>query len=133
MERVTVRPVDREEAFEAHALAFPDDEWCGDCDLFWLARRGKELVGFLSLFVDERGVYISRVAVVQTEAGLGKRLVRFALRYGKRQGARYAYTYTLMKNYRSMCMLLRCGFRFVEPEKPGQYRGNDVHYFARAI
>lgn len=127
--------VDRDEAREAHALAFPHDAWPEDVEDFWLARSGKLVLGFLAVFVDERGLFISRVAVVKAEggAGLGQRMVRFALGYGRRCGYSNAYTYTLAKNYPSMCMLLKCGFRFVEPPKSGQYRGAGVHYFARQL
>lgn len=127
--------VDREEAREAHKLAFPDDKWCGDDHDFWLAKRGKEIVGFLAVYVDERGLYISRVAVIKAEqgSGLGSRLVRFGLRHGRNCGYSTAYTYTILRNYESMCMLLKCGFRFVEPPAPGRYHGDGVHYFARVI
>jgi GNAT superfamily N-acetyltransferase len=133
--KLIIAEADCDEAYEAHRLAFPDDKWCGDVHLFWLARRGGTVVGFLSVFADERGVFISRVAVALSEqnSGLGRRLVRLGIRYGKRAGHKQAYTYTLMKNYSSMCMLLKCGFRFVEPPKEGQYHGPNIHYFARAI
>lgn len=140
---VSIKRVDRETAREAHSLAFPYDKWCGDDHDFWLAKRGSQTVGFLAVYVDERGLFLSRVAVVQAEqgSGLGRRLVRFALRYGKRCGYATAYTYTILRNYESMCMLLKCGFRFVVPPKAGQYmdkRGSSegatgVHYFARQL
>jgi len=133
--KVYVTKVDRDEAYEAHKLAFPDDKWCGDECTYWLAKRAGKVVGFLAAYCDERGVFISRVAVVVAEqgTGLGRRLVRLAIRWGYNCGYAHAYTYTLLKNYPSMSMLLRCGFRFVEPPKSGQYHGTGVHYFARQI
>lgn len=135
MSRPVIVPVDRDEAYEAHKLAFPHDYWPADVDNFWLARRNGNVVGFLAVFVDDRGLFISRVAVAVSEqgTGLGKRLVRHAFRFGRKCGYAHAYTYTLMKNYESMCMLLACGFRFIKPPKAGQYRGANVHYFARPL
>lgn len=132
---VTIRPVELDEAYEAHRLAFPADHWPTDVEHFWLARRGSTVVGFLAVFVDDRGLFISRVAVAISEQGkgLGQRLVKKAIRFGKDQGCFHAYTYTLLKNYESMCMLQKRGFRFVKPGPKGQYRGANVHYFARPI
>lgn len=135
IEKVRITRVDRDEAREAHKLAFPYDTFPEDVPDFWVARCGTTVVGFLALFTDERGLFISRVAVAKVFEGngLGKKLVRFALRYGKRLGYKTAYTYTLLKNYPSMCMLTACGFRYVEPPPEGRYRGKDVHYLARPI
>lgn len=132
---LTIAPADLDEAYEAHKLAFPADYWPADVEHFWLARRNGYVVGFLAVYVDERGLFVSRVAVATAEqgTGLGKRLVLKALRYGKARGCVHAYTYTLLKNYESMCMLLACGFRFIRPPKSGQYRGATVHYFARRL
>lgn len=124
-----------EEAREAHKLAFPDDKWCGPGHLCWIAKSGATVVGFLALFMDERGLFISRVAVVKSMQGegLGRRLVRYAIRHGYKCGYSNAYTYTIAKNYESMCMLLKCGFRFIIPPKEGQYHGPNVHYFVRMM
>jgi GNAT superfamily N-acetyltransferase len=133
--RIRVTREGRDTAYDVHKLAFPDDKWCGDDCEYWVMRRGFHAIGFLAVRIDERGVFISRVAVAKAEGGkgLGRRLVRLALRFGRARGHAHAYTYTLLKNYQSMCMLQACGFRFVEPPPQGQYHGPNIHYFARPL
>lgn len=128
--------VDEDEARFHHSLAFAGDVWCREATHFWLAYEGKKVIGFLALRMEDEAVYVSRIATVKAAEGRGiaRKLIKRGLRYAKDYGARYAHTYTLLRNYESMCMLLKCGFRFVPVPKGFRYTApSRVHYFARSL
>lgn len=130
-----VRIEDVEEAKELHALAFPSDNWAGDDHTYWVARDGKTVVGFCSaVHREEKGyVFLSRAAVIAAArgAGLQRRMIRARVAWAKKQSADVVVTYTTMKNYDSMVNLLKCGFRFFEPDEP--FVGKKVHYYRLKI
>lgn len=115
------RSEDVEEVREAHTLAFPDDKWVGDDHEYWIARDARGAVaGFCSAIIlpETNGVFLSRAAVVKHArgAGLQRRMIRTRVTWAKRQGVKHVLTYVSNKNYLSMVNLLRCGFRFCNPE-----------------
>jgi len=114
-----------------------DDKWPGDDHTYWLLTNGKQNVGFTSaVFRPEKGyVYLSYAIIMpHTEVkGLQRKLIQHRLRWGKRQGAFYAVTYTLLHNYPSIINLLRCGFKFAEHPRGWCGYGSDVHYFEKQL
>lgn len=116
---------DADEAREMHQLSFPRDDWVGDDHEYWFATDEKErVVGFASAIhhSDCGGVYLSRCGVLPEGLGQGlqMRFIRSRILWARRSGAKFVYTYTTIKNYSSLCNLLKCGFRFVRP--PGDWR-----------
>ncbi len=113
------------------------DLWPGDDHTFWRLTDGDTDYGMCSaVYRPEKGyVYLSYGSVDPAFAGAGlqRRLIRHRLRWGRRQGALYAVTYTVRDNYPSMANLLKCGFRFAA--RPRGWRGveGDVHYFEREL
>jgi GNAT superfamily N-acetyltransferase len=128
---ITLRQTDDlDEIRELHSLAFPGDDWVGDDHTFWIAKDGRKSVGFCSaVYRPERGyVFLSRAAVVEALRGTGlqRRMIRTRVNWARKQGAPRCITYTSPKNYPSMLNLIKCGFRFYEPETP--YAGEHYHY-----
>lgn len=117
---------------ELHALALPDDKWVGDDHTFWVAREDAgRPVGFCSaIFWPHRSaVFLSRAAVTVSARGTGlqRRMIRTRIAWARKQGAHRVVTYTVLKNYESIVNLLKCGFRFYQPETA--WAGDNVHYF----
>lgn len=81
---------------------------------------------------DEPGVFLNRAGVLPCANGQGlqRRMIHARLRWCKEIGAEYALTYTLYHNHASIVNLLKCGFKFDEPN--WKWAG-DVHYFAKEI
>ena len=126
---------DEEEARELHELSFPGDSFPGAHHTYWVARdEQKKLAGFASALITDYGAcFLSRAAVAAQYQGRGlhKRLIRHRLRWAKRQGASYACTYTVAKNYPSILNLLGCGFRFYEPDE--FWAGQSMHYLRKDL
>ncbi len=126
---------DLEDARELHALAFPEDLWPGDDHTYWVARDGKTLLGMASAVhrPDEKYVYLSRCAVVQSAQGrgVGRRLIRARVKWAVAEGAAEAITYVSLKNYPSLLNLLKCGFQLYEPDEP--YVGQNWHYLRKSL
>jgi GNAT superfamily N-acetyltransferase len=125
-------------AKELYARFMPGDYWCGDDHAHWaLHEPNGAVVAFCSaVYRPGAGyVYLSSAGVLPTHRGGGvqRRLIRHRLRWGQRQGATRAVTYTLLHNYASIANLLKCGFRFAA--KPRGWPGvqGDVHYFERDL
>lgn len=116
---------------ELHQLAMPDDRWVGDEHTFWVAKdeAGKP-VGFCSAghWPSLETVFLSRAAVAKDAQGHGlqRRMIRTRVAWARKLGAKRVVTYTLLKNYESMINLLKCGFRFYQPET--EWAGPGVHY-----
>jgi len=122
---------DIDEVRELNKLAFPYDEWIGDDHTYWLATsEDGTSAGFCSaVYRPERGyVFLSRAAVFPWARGLGlqRRMIRTRVRWARTTPADRVITYTASKNYESMLNLVRCGFRFYEPEV--EYAGSKYHY-----
>lgn len=98
----------------------PDDVWCGDHHTFWVLRDAKgNAAGFCSAVIlpNEAGCFLSS-AVVFTEhrgKGLQRAMIKRRLAWAKRNGAKYALTYTVHGNWASAYNLLRLGFRPYDP------------------
>lgn len=126
---------DLEEVREMHAQAFTGVAFPGVDHTFWIATDGDKRVGFCSaVYRPERGyVYLSSAAVTLAARGQGlqRRMIRTRVTWARKQGASRVITYTVLKNYDSMCNLLKCGFRFYSPETA--YVGNDAHYFEKVL
>lgn len=124
-----------DEVHEMHAQAFPGIGFPGEDHTYWVATDGAKCVGFCSaVYRPERGyVYLSSAAVTLAARGQGlqRRMIRTRVAWAKKQGASRVITYTVLKNYESMCNLLKSGFRFYSPES--MYMGEDVHYFEKVI
>ncbi len=124
---------DLEELRELHALAMPADSWPGDDHTFWVARdKSGRAVGFCSAIErPSRCVFLSRAAVIQELKGEGlqRRMIRVREAWARSIGATRIVTYTRLRNYPSMINLLRCGYRFYEPDE--RWAG-DVHYFEKS-
>lgn len=132
---------DTEEAHElwkefqaAHEI---EDKWPGDDHTYWALTDGKDHHALTSaVYRHEKGyIYLSYAIIMPTTQakGLQRRLIQHRLRWGKRQGAFYAVTYTLQDNYPSMTNLLRCGFRFASEPRGWCGIGPGVHYFEKQL
>jgi GNAT superfamily N-acetyltransferase len=113
------------------------DAWPGDEHTYWGLYEGKHAVGLTSaVFRPEKGyVYFSYAIIIpgHESKGLQRRLINHRLRWAKKQGAIYAVTYTLLKNYPSMINLLRCGFRLTDEPRGWLGHGDGVHYFEKQL
>jgi GNAT superfamily N-acetyltransferase len=124
------------DAFAFPGIKFPAD---GEEHTWWLVHdmeTGK-VAGYCgAVYRPASGyVYLSRAAVAAYAQGHGlqRRMIRVRLRWARRQGANRVITYTMLKNYESICNLLKCGFRFDNPPEERQYIGDDVHYFKKVL
>jgi RimJ/RimL family protein N-acetyltransferase len=99
-------------------------------EAFWLVHRGNRPAGFCSVADIGYGVAYFSAAAVEKWArggGLQRRMIRVRLRWARRRGLRTVVTYTVKDNYPSIANLIKCGFRFYDPEDP--WAGKDVLYF----
>lgn len=114
------RETDLEWLREVHALAFPDDIWPGDDDLFWIAARGPELLAFASARPQGDMLELTRCAVVASAGGTGmqRKLIAVRERHARRTGCKTVCTYTTRDNYGSITNLIRAGYRFAESRSP---------------
>lgn len=99
----------RAEAYPVQVLAV------SEC---WVALDGDEAVGYAVADLRLGGAYLDRYGVLPSHAGqgIGKRLIRAWLAWGRRSGAAYAWTYTVEANAQSINALIGCGFRAWRPE-----------------
>ena len=113
------------------------DSWPGDDHTYWALYDGEQPIGLTSaVFRPEKGyVYLSYAIIIpgHEAKGLQRKLINHRLRWAKKQGAIYAVTYTLLKNYPSMINLLRCGFRLVHEPRGWLGYGEGVHYFEKQL
>lgn len=119
------------------AAQHKEDKWPGDDHTYWVLLQGDEAVGLTSaVFRPEKGyVYLSYAIIMPhvKSKGLQRRLIHHRLRWGKRQGAIYATTYTVLHNYPSIMNLLRCGFRFAAQPRGWLGYGENFHYFEKQL
>ena len=113
------------------------DKVPGEDHTYWLVEHEGKHIGLTSaVYRPEKGyIYLSYAIIMPGTKlkGLQRKMIQHRLRWGKRQGALYAVTYTLLKNYPSMVNLLRCGFRFANEPRGWPFIGDKVHYFERQL
>lgn len=99
----------REEAYPVSIIA------ASEC---WVALDGDDAIGYAVAETRDGAAYLDRYGVLPSHAGrgIGKRLVRAWLRWARRNGADYAWTYTVEANAQSINALVGCGFRAWRPE-----------------
>lgn len=88
----------------------------------WVALDGDEPVGYAVAYLRDGASYLDRYGVLPEHGGegIGKRLLRAWLRWSKREGAEFAWTYTYARNGRSGNALISAGLRLWEtPVHPG--------------
>lgn len=139
----TIRRGPTEEARAIWNAVAPADKWHGDDDLHWIVYNASgKPVAFASMVIlsydNGRGdkgrmAYMTMAGVLPEARGhhLQRRLIRARVQAARREGLDWIITYTLLKNYPSMCNLLACGFEFYEPEDA--WVGDDVHYYRRDL
>jgi len=125
------------DAFAFPGIKFPAD---GEDHTWWLIHDSEQpgkIAGYCgAVYRPAHGyVYMSRAAVAAYAQGKGlqRRMIRVRERWARKQGANRVITYTMLKNYDSICNLLKCGFRFDNPPEERQYIGDDVHYFKKVL
>lgn len=114
-----------------------NDVWPGDDHTYWQLTDGKRAFAIMSAVhrPEKAYVYLSYAIVdpLLPPAGLQRRLIRYRLKWARKQGAVYAVTYTLLHNYPSIANLLKCGFRFARTPRGWVGVGGDVHYFEQQL
>jgi GNAT superfamily N-acetyltransferase len=122
-----------------HRVILPYDE-CGSDFLstnqHWLVRdKDGNPVGFASACVlkNEPGVFLSRSGILPGHrgAGLQRRLIRIRVRFATFLRKRYVLTYAARYNYKSICNLIREGFRLYEPKR--KWGLSDGLYFYKML
>jgi len=112
----------------------PGDDFDLDGQL-WLCHTGNAPVAFCAArhLKDENSVFLCRAGVLPFANGhrLQHRMIHARLRWAREISATCALTYTLFHNHASIVNLLKCGFRFYEPN--WKWAGRDVHYFRRDL
>lgn len=130
-----IRRCSSKSAKRIYQRTLPDDEWSHDEHIHWAVYFEHKVIGFASLkLIDKsRGGFLSASGVYPKHRGnnLQTRLIKTRINWAKRNGLRYLITYTTFKNYPSMVSLLKCGFKFYDPEWP--WVGPDVHYYGLDI
>jgi GNAT superfamily N-acetyltransferase len=94
--------------------------------------ENKDPVGFCSCYglqTDRDTIFLSRAGLLPSAQGkgLGRKLIEARLKWGKRNGYKYAITYTNNENAQSFANLQKCGFALYVPEV--KYAGNGFLYF----
>jgi len=109
----------------------------GEDHTYWLLRDDSRTVGLTSaVYRPEKGYVFLSYAIIIPDCkvkGLQRKMIQHRLRWAKRQGAIYAVTYTLLKNYPSMINLLRCGFTLTKEPRGWPSLGQDVHYYEKQL
>jgi GNAT superfamily N-acetyltransferase len=89
----------------------------------WVALDGDEVVGYAVAHAQCGAAYLDRYGVAPSHAGqgIGKRLLRTWLAWGRRARLGYAWTYTVESNAQSINALVGVGLRAWRPEwaRPG--------------
>jgi len=106
---------------ELHARIFPqDDKDILDTDELWqIADDNNELVGFCSARVlDKEIIYFNWAGLLEKAWGQGlhKRMIKARVRWAKKNGFKYAITYTIIENIQSSKNLLKTGFELYIPD-----------------
>ena len=113
------------------------DKIPGEDHTYWVLQHEGENIGLTSaVYRPEKGyVFLSYAIIIPSckIKGLQRKMIQHRLRWAKKQGAYYAVTYTLLKNYPSMVNLLRCGFRLAHEPRGWGSLGQDVHYFEKQL
>jgi GNAT superfamily N-acetyltransferase len=126
-----VRLTDDDEARELHKVAFPYDKWPDPACTSWALRDDalRVFTGYIAAKVDVLNfLFIERIAVVPAATGTAMRLLRQAERWGRKQGCPVASTYIKLKNYPSIFLFKKAGYRFKELADGARYAGEHVHY-----
>lgn len=145
--RVTFKRTKDVQALRAlHALIFPDDDvpalntnvaaWIGWAGEPPLEEQHATPVAFCTArhWREERAVFLERAGVlpIANGQGLQRRMIRLRESWARQQsGAQEMLTYVAPRNYQSMVNLLRCGYRFYEPNYPWGIEGG--HYFRKEL
>lgn len=129
------RTDDVEAVQRLHSAIFPDDEW-ENADAYWLVYNEYGAhVGFCCARLTDKGksLFLSRAGVRSTCRGndIQKRMIRVRERWGRKQGATHAITYTVLDNYPSIVSLIKCGYRFYPPD--WRWAGSGVNYFYKKL
>jgi GNAT superfamily N-acetyltransferase len=84
---------------------------------------------------DKKMIVLVRAGVLPCARGKGlqKKLIAVRTRWGQRQGARAAITYTMPNNYRSSNNLIKCGFRLYNPEEGWVGELGEVLYWWKTL
>ena len=130
-----VRTADEALVKRLHTRLFPDTEFEGKGNAFWLILHGKEAVAFASARESRKepdAVFLSRSGVIPSARGhhLQQRLIRARVRWARKEGFMRAVTYCLLENVPSARNLSHCGFL---PYWPKPAWAGKVWYFEKTL
>lgn len=109
---------DEDEARSLYNLVFPTNTWALDGHEYWVVKdEAGEVAGFCSAvyWPTLDTVFLSSCAVTMAARGKGlqRRMIDIRVKWGRKSGARYAFTYVAVGSYASLSNLLGKGFRGV--------------------
>jgi GNAT superfamily N-acetyltransferase len=110
---------------------FPgEDSYIGEDVTHWVMWDGDKPVAYCSLRLCKYGeVFMARAGVLNSHRGRGlhRRMIKARLQFAKRKGYKHAVTYVEKFNPASVNNLMRCGFKYYNPDY--EYAGKDFLYF----
>lgn len=116
---------------------FPVDEWeMPKKSVHWIIYDSEDLpIGFCSChkLAYENGIFLSLAGLLPCARGKGyhKDLIKTRLKWAKRNGLKFAVTYTARENQSSYDNLQDLGFRLYEPDY--KWVGHNFYYWIKKL